>query len=113
LDDVGGFGDGVRVGGGAGGVAYGFTLLRLSACCATMKSGLRTAAPITKGRQNQVRFLTSRKMWMKSKMNMTMAAIIPPAIEGVYGQSMYSGTAEESSAGLVVDMVDGEQMCAV
>ena len=45
---------------------------------------------------------------MKSRTNMTIAAITPPAIEGVYGQRMYSGTAEESSAGPVEGMVGCE-----
>jgi hypothetical protein len=36
---------------------------------------------------------------------MTIAAITPPAMDGVYGHNTYFGTAEESSAELVVDMV--------
>jgi hypothetical protein len=55
--------------------------------------------------QNQVRFLTSRKMWMKSKTNMIVAAMTPPAMDGVYGHSTYFGTAEESSARPMIDMV--------
>jgi hypothetical protein len=66
--------------------------------------GIRTAAPITNGMQNQVRFLTSRKMWMKSKTNIMIAAMTPPAMDGVYGHSTYAGIAEESSAALA-DMV--------
>jgi hypothetical protein len=43
---------------------------------------------------------------------MTMAAITPPAMVGVYGHSTYAGTAEESSAGPVVDMLDRACACA-
>lgn len=58
----------------------------------------RTNAPITKGMQNHVLFFTSRHTWMNKRMNMTIAAMTPAAMVGVYGQSTYSGTAEESSA---------------
>ena len=44
---------------------------------------------------------------------MTIAAITPPAIVGVYGQSTYVGAAEESSAGPVVDMVGEEGLCCM
>ena len=37
---------------------------------------------------------------MKNSMNITTAAMAPAAMVGVYGQSTYSGTAEESSAGV-------------
>jgi hypothetical protein len=45
---------------------------------------------------------------MKSKLNMTIAAITPAAIVGVYGQSTYSGFVEESSGGPVDAMMDDE-----
>jgi hypothetical protein len=42
------------------------------------------------GMQNHVRFLMSRKTWAHVRMAKTIAAIIPPAMDGVYGQRTYS-----------------------
>jgi hypothetical protein len=62
---------------------------------------------MTKGMQNHVLFLKRRKLWMKKRMNMTMAAMMPAAMVGVYGQSTYSGLSLGDS---VDDMVDGETL---
>jgi len=46
---------------------------------------------MTKGIQNHVRFLKSRKTCAHVRRAKTTAAIAPPAMEGVYGQSTYAG----------------------
>ena len=54
-----------------------------------------TKPPMTKGMQNQVRFLISRQICAKVRTAMQIAAIAPPTKEGVYGQSTYSGAASD------------------
>ena len=48
---------------------------------------------MTKGMQNHVLFLMRRHVWRIVSTAMHMVAITPPAIEGVYGHSTYSGRA--------------------
>ena len=64
--------------------------------------GRHTKAPITNGMQNHVLFFTRRKVCAKKRTNMTSAAMAPPAMVGLYGQSTYAGGTEESSVDDIV-----------
>lgn len=77
---------------------YG-VLLTVSLCAAA-RAAYPIASkrpPITNGMQNQVLFLNSLHVCMPVSTKNTMAAMTPPGIDGVYGQSTYTGLSPFSS----------------
>jgi hypothetical protein len=57
-----------------------------------------TRPPITKGIQNHVRFLKSRKACISVRMQKTTQAIALPAVDGVYSHNLYLDLPESDMA---------------